>query len=179
MWPIILLIVAAVVLIVILVVAMQPAAFKIERSTTIAAPPAAVFVQVNDFHKWTAWSPWEGIDPQLKRTYEGPPAGVGAHYHWVGNKKVGEGMMTISESRAAELIRIKLEFLKPFKATNTAEFTFKPQGDQTLVNWAMTGERNFVMKAFGMMMDMEKMVGGDFEKGLAKMKSVTEAAGNR
>ena len=177
MWPIILLIVAVVVVVLIVIVAMQPAQFRIERSTTITAQPAAVFAQVNELRNWENWSPWDKIDPQLKRMYDGPPAGVGAHYRWIGNKKVGEGQMTIAESRPAEMIRIKLEFLKPLKATNTAEFTFQPQRDQTRISWAMTGKRNFVMKAFGMMMDMEKLVGGEFEKGLAQMKMVCESQG--
>ena len=105
------------------VVAMQPADFRVTRTATIAAPAAAVFAQVNDFHNWQAWSPWEKMDPAMKRTYEGAPAGRGAIYAWVGNKEVGEGRMTVTESRPNELIRIKLEFGKPFRATNVAEFS--------------------------------------------------------
>ena len=141
----------------------------------MSAPAPLVFAEVNDFHRWQAWSPWEGIDPALKRTYEGAPAGTGAIYSWVGNNKVGEGRMTLKESRPSDLIRIKLEFLRPFKATNTAEFTFKPEGNQTLVTWSMSGVKNFMFKAFGLLMNMDKMVGRDFEKGLAQMKSVVEA----
>src|SRR5262249_17084650 len=120
-------------------------------------------------------SPWEKLDPQLKRTFDGAAAGTGAIYSWLGNKKVGEGRMTIMESRPSDLIRIKLEFLKPFKATNTAEFTFQPQGEQTLVTWSMFGTKNFIIKAFGLLMNMDKLVGGDFERGLTNMKSVVEA----
>ena len=160
-----------------IVVATRPADFRITRTTSIAAPPAAVFAQVNDFHKWDAWSPWAKLDPAMKQTHEGAPAGTGAIYSWVGNSDVGEGRMTITESRPNEMIGIKLEFLKPFAAVNTTEFSFKPEGNQTVVTWSMTGTNNFMAKAFGLFMNMDKMVGGDFEKGLAQMKSVTEAAG--
>jgi Polyketide cyclase / dehydrase and lipid transport len=170
----ILAIIAVIILLFIAFVAMQPSAFRIERSATMGAPPAAVFGQVNDFHNWTNWSPWEKLDPNLKRTYDGPSSGQGAIYSWEGNNKVGAGRMTITESRPSDLIRINLEFLKPFKATNTAEFAFQPNGNQTNVNWSMTGQRNFVMKGFCLFMNMDKLVGGDFEKGLAQMKSVVE-----
>src|SRR4051812_11831540 len=169
-------IIAALVLIFVIVVAMQPSSFRVVRSTTIAAPATAVFVRVNDLHEWEAWSPWQKIDPNMTQTYEGPPAGPGASMTWSGDKKVGEGRMTITDSRTDELVRLRLEFLRPFKATNAVEFTLQPQADQTLVTWAMTGERNFFFKAFGLFMSMDKMVGGDFERGLAQLKSVTEAA---
>jgi len=158
------------------VVAMKPAHYQVERSATINAPPAVVFAQVNDFHKWEAWSPWAKIDPAMKTTYSGAPSGNGATYSWVGNSDVGEGRMTIVESRPNDLIKIKLEFLKPFSATNSTEFSFVPQGNQTAVKWAMSGDNNFLAKAFTIFMDMDKMVGGDFEKGLAQMKTVSEAA---
>jgi hypothetical protein len=168
--------VAAIIAAFVVVVALQPSQFRIARTATISAPAAEVFAQVNDFHNWTAWSPWERIDPSLKRTYEGAPAGTGAGYTWIGNKQVGEGRMTITECRPSELIRIKLEFLKPFTATNDAEFTFKPAGNQTAVTWSMSGKRPFLMKAVCLFMNMDKMVGGQFEEGLANMKSVVEAA---
>jgi hypothetical protein len=167
---------AAIVIVFVILVAMQPADFRITRSATMSALPADVFAQVNDFHNWQAWSPWAKIDPAMKQTYEGPPAGTGAIYSWVGNSKVGEGRMTMMESKPSDLIRIKLEFLKPFKATNTAEFTFQPEGEQTQVTWSMSGQKNFMLKAFGLFMSMDKMVGDDFEKGLAQMKSLVEAA---
>lgn len=170
----ILIVVAAVVAVFLVVVALQPADFRIQRTALIAAPAQVVFAQVNDFRKWLAWSPWEKMDPALKRTYEGPPAGTGAKYAWQGNKKVGEGQMTITGSRPGELVRIKLEFFKPFAATNTAEFTFKPEGGGTAVTWSMTGHNNFMAKAVSLFMSMEKMVGGQFEQGLAQMKSVVE-----
>src|SRR5499433_275250 len=123
------------------VVALQPSHYQVERSATMAAPPAAVFAQVNDFHKWEAWSPWAKIDPNMKQTYEGAPAGTGAIYSWAGNNDVGEGRMTITDSRPSELIKIKLEFIKPFAAVNATDFTFTPQGNQTAVKWTMSGEK--------------------------------------
>ena len=130
---------------------------------------------MNDFHKWSDWSPWAKLDPAAKNTFEGPASGVGATFRLAGNGDVGEGAMTITESRPAELIRIKLEFLKPFAATNTTEFTFKPAGDQTEVTWTMSGTNNFVGKAMSLIMNCDKMVGGMFEKGFANMKAVVSA----
>jgi uncharacterized protein YndB with AHSA1/START domain len=152
----------------------QPADFRISRSAVMAAPPAAVFDHVNDFHHWRAWNPWAKIDPAMKETYEGAPFGVGAVYSWTGNNEVGTGRMTIAESRPGELIRINMEFLKPMQATHTAEFSFKPQGAGTEVTWSMFGKNNFMSKAVGLFMDMDKMIGGMFEKGLASMKAVAE-----
>jgi Polyketide cyclase / dehydrase and lipid transport len=157
------------------VVAMQPSEFRIERTATISTPAAVAFAQINDFHNWAAWSPWEKLDPAMKKSFEGAPAGTGAIYAWAGNDEVGEGRMTLTESRPNELIRIKLEFLKPFASTNTTEFTFKPEGDQTAVTWSMFGEKNFMSKAFGLFVNMDKMLGSDFEKGLAQLKAVAEA----
>jgi hypothetical protein len=168
--------IAVVILVFLVVVAMQPADFRITRSTTIAARPEVVFAHVNDFHKWDAWSPWAKLDPAMKQTYEGPPAGVGAIYSWVGNDDVGEGRMTITQSRPSELVGIKLEFLKPFAQVNATEFALKPDGNQTAVTWSMNGTNNFMAKGFGLFMNLDKMVGGDFEKGLAQMKLVAEAA---
>jgi hypothetical protein len=168
--------VAVVIVVFAIVVATRPGAFHVERSIAIGAPPRVVFDRVNDFHGWGAWSPWEKIDPNLRRTYGGPPAGVGTTYAWVGNRQVGEGRMTIERSEAASRISIKLEFLKPFKATNAATFTFTPTADGTNVTWAMDGTKNFVMKAFGLFMDMDKLVGGDFERGLSALKAESESA---
>jgi hypothetical protein len=158
------------------VVAMQPAHYTVERSATINAPAPVVFAQVNDFHKWEAWSPWEKIDPNIKKEFSGTAAGNGAVYSWVGNSDVGEGKMTITDSVPSTSIKIKLEFIKPFAATNATNFMFTSQGNQTNVKWTMSGDKNFVAKAFTMFMDMDKMVGTDFEKGLAQMKTVAEAA---
>lgn len=159
----------------VVIVALQPSAFRIERSTMIAAPPGKLFARVNDFHAWQDWSPWAKMDPTMKATYEGAPAGAGAIYKWSGNNKVGEGMMTIAESRPTDLIRIKLDFLRPFAASNVAEFTFKPAADGTAVAWAMTGHNGFMSKAVCLFMDMDKVVGADFERGLAAMKAQAEA----
>ena len=161
------------------IVALQPSQYRVERSVTVAAPPAVVFPQVNELKKWEAWSPWAKMDPAMKQTYEGPAAGTGASYAWAGNNQVGEGRMTITESRPSELIRFHLEFFKPMAGTNTAEFTFKPEGDQTTVTWSMTGDKNFIAKAMCLFMSMDKMVGGQFEKGLADLKSVAEAANKK
>ena len=157
------------------VVAMQPAAYRIVRSTKIAAPPATVFPLVNDFHQWDGWSPWAKLDPGMKTTFEGPTAAPGSIYKWSGNKEVGEGQMTLLESKPNELVRIKLDFIKPFADTCATDFTFKPEGDQTNVTWSMSGDRNFLAKAICLCMNMDKLVGGDFEKGLAKLKSEAEA----
>jgi len=170
---------AVIVVVFVVIVALQPSEFSVVRSATISAPAPALFAQVNDFHKWEAWNPWGKLDPTMKQAYEGAPAGTGAIYTWSGNNEVGEGRMTITESRPSDLIRIKLEFFKPFAATNTAEFTFKPEGNQTAVTWSMTGNNNFMAKAVHLFMNMDKMVGGQFEKGLAQMGSVVEAAANR
>ena len=141
--------VAAVILLFLLVVATRPSAFRIVRSLAMNAPPSAVFEQVNDFHKWAAWSPWEGIDPNMQRTYSGPAAGTGTFYKWSGNNKVGEGSMTMTESRPDQAIVIALAFLRPFKAKNVAEFTFRcRKGIRTLVTWSMTGNHKFMGKAF-------------------------------
>ena len=160
----------------IVVVATQPEDFKVTRMTTIKAPPDRVFEQVNDFHKWEAWSPWAKIDPNMKTTYSGAPAGVGSSYAWVGNDDVGEGKMTIAESHPPQQIKIDLDFIKPFAAKNVTEFMFKPDGDVTEVTWTMSGKNNFVAKAVCLVMNMDKMVGGDFEKGLAQMKTVVEGS---
>jgi len=173
---------AAVVLVVVVlavIVALQPSEFRIERSAVIAAPAAAVFAQVNDFHSWETWSPWAKLDPAAKNSFEGAPAGKGAAFAWAGNSKVGEGRMTITESRPNELVRIKLEFLKPFDATNTAEFTFRPEGERTAVTWSMYGHNNFISRAVFLFVNMDKALGGEFEKGLASMKSAAEASAKR
>jgi hypothetical protein len=171
----VLIIIAALIVGFVIVVAMQPSQFRITRSASIPAPAAEVFEEVNDFHRWNAWSPWARLDPAAKNTFEGAESGEGAIFHWTGNKQVGEGRMTLLESRPAEYIRIKLEFLKPFQATNTTEFTFKPADGQTLVTWTMSGTNNFVSKAFVMVMNCDKMIGGQFEQGLENLKSVVAA----
>ena len=156
-------------------IATRPSEFSVTRSATYAAPPAAVFAQVNELKKWESWSPWAKKDPQAKSSYAGPAAGAGATMAWAGNKDVGEGCMTIVESKPAELVRFKLEFLKPFEATNEALFAFKSEGGKTTLTWTMTGQNNFVGKAMCLVVDMDKMVGGDFEKGLDGIRALVEA----
>jgi len=158
------------------VVAMQPSEFKVERAATIAAPPANVFQHVDDLHKWDAWSPWAKLDPNAKNTFDGPSGGKGAAMSWAGNNDVGEGKMTISESRPNELVQFKLEFYKPMAGVADAEFTFKPEGGGTVVTWTMSGKNDFAGKAISLVMDCDAMVGGQFEKGLASLKAIIEGA---
>lgn len=159
----------------ILIVALQPADFRVVRRAKITAARETVFGHVNDFHLWPEWSPWAKLDPTMQETHAGAPSGTGAIYSWQGNNKVGAGRMTILESRPPELVRIKLEFLKPFAATNTAEFTFGSANGRTEVEWAMFGKKNFFSKAFGLFVSMDKFIGADFEKGLARLKTIAEA----
>lgn len=165
---------AVIVIVFLIVVALQPSAYRVTRSAIVAAPPEAVFPHVNELKKWAAWNPWEKLDPNMKLTYAGPNAGVGASYSWVGNNEVGEGRMTITESNPNEVIRFKLEFFKPMAGVSDTLFTFQPQGNQTEVTWAMSGKNNFVGKAFCLFMNMDKMIGGDFEKGLTDLKAIVE-----
>jgi hypothetical protein len=169
-----LLIVGVALAVVVAFIATRPASFRIARSETMAAPAAAAFALVNDFRRWGEWSPWSKIDPAMEVTYGGAETGEGATYAWSGNREIGEGQMTIEESRPDELIRIRLEFKKPMKATNTAEFTFEPEGEGTRVTWSMEGRNGFLGKAIGLVMNMDRMVGDQFEKGLADMKSIVE-----
>ncbi|AMK78425.1 MULTISPECIES: SRPBCC family protein [Methylomonas] len=173
----ILIVLVVAVLIVLLLASKQPETFQVTRSASMAVPPETVFVQINDLQKWEAWSPWAKLDPNAKNSFSGPQAGVGASMSWAGNNKVGEGSMTIIESRPHDLIRFKLDFLKPFKASNTAEFTFKSEGNNTVVVWSMYGKNNFIGKIMSLIMNCDKMVGGQFEQGLSAMKAIVEAAG--
>jgi hypothetical protein len=168
---------AAVLAVLLVVIATRPGEFRVARSAAMSAPPSAIFAQVNDFHKWEAWSPWAKLDPDAKNSFEGPAAGKGATFRWDGDKNVGAGSMKITESRPSELIRIQLDFIRPFVGTNDVEFTFTPQGDQTDVTWSMAGKNNFLSKAIGLVFDCEKMIGENYEQGLAKIKSIVE--GNR
>lgn len=158
----------------IVVVAMQPSEFQVARTATIAAPQAEVFAQVNDLRKWDAWSPWAKLDPDAKINFEGPEAGQGAAMSWAGNDKVGEGKMTIVESKPDEAVKLKVDFVRPFEGTSNSNFAFKPEGDGTSVTWAMSAHHNFLEKAFCLVMNGKKMIGGDMEKGLAQLKSLAE-----
>jgi uncharacterized protein YndB with AHSA1/START domain len=169
---IILVVVIAVVLV---IAATRPSAFRIQRSTAIRAPAAKVFANLDDFHRWESWSPWEKLDPALRRTFSGAERGPGAVYEWAGNSKVGKGKMAITEAVPPTALRINLDFLEPFEAHNVAEFTLAERDDSTTVNWAMLGNSPYMWKVMGLFMNMDRMIGKDFEKGLANLKTVAEA----
>jgi len=159
-----------------LVVAMQPNEFKIQRSTLVSAPASRIYPIISDLHRWDDWSPWSKMDPAMKKSFEGPAKGLGAIYSWEGNDKVGTGRQTITAVTPNERVEIKLEFMKPWQATNTVEFLLREAQDGVQVVWSMSGKNNFMGKAFGLLMNMDKMVGGDFEKGLASLKELAEKA---
>lgn len=162
------------ILAVLVLAAMKPDAFRVERSATMQAPPERVFPWINDFHRWLSWSPWEGLDPNLKRNYTGAPSGKGTVYEWDGNKQVGEGRMEILDATPPCKILIKLDFLRPFEAHHQAEFLLDQAGDGTRVTWVMNGRQPFMLKAMTLFFSMDKMVGKDFEKGLANLRSAVE-----
>ena len=154
------------------VISLQPDTLLVERSTSIAAPEVAVFEYVNDLHRWDTWSPWAPMDPNMEKTYSGPPAGVGAVYAWKGNNKVGEGRMTITESVPNDRVAMHLEFFKPFASTSEVVFVFKAaDATHTLVSWTMQGHSNFIFKALGVFINMDAAVGDDFTRGLALLKA--------
>lgn len=169
-------IIALLLVVLLAVILTRPAQYHVERSTTIPAPAALIQTHLEDFHLWEAWSPWAKIDPAMQTEFSGPPSGVGAVYFWTGNDKVGEGRMTLTESVPAAKTAIKLEFLKPFKSTNATTFTLAPEGEVTKVTWAMDGNNDFMGKAMSLFTSMDKMIGPDFEKGLASLKQITETA---
>lgn len=173
-----LIVVVAIIVIILAIAASRPSDFRIERSIDIAAPAEAIHPYINDFHKWAAWSPWEKLDPNLQRTFSGASSGKGAIYEWRGNGKAGEGRMEITDAPTPRLVKIALDFLKPFKASNTTEFTLVPSGAGTKVAWAMTGTSPFPMKVFGLFMNMDEVVGKDFAKGLVALKAVSEQGAN-
>ena len=154
--------------------AMKPDTFRVVRSTTVKAPPEKIFPLIADFRAWSAWSPWEKMDPALKRSYSGPGSGQGAVYAWEGNSKVGKGRMEIIDAPPPSRVAIKLDFLKPFEAHNTAEFTLTPRGSTTDVTWAMHGPNLFIGKVMSLFVSMDRMVGKDFETGLANLKAEAE-----
>jgi hypothetical protein len=158
-----------------IVIATRPGHLHVERSMPMPAPPAVVYSLLNDFHAWPSWSPWEKLDPGMKREVSGAATGVGARYAWVGNDQVGSGSMEIIESRP-EQIKIRLEFKEPFAATNITTFALAPLPGGTRVTWAMDGENNFAAKAMGMFMDMDAMIGKDFEAGLTNLGALAEGA---
>lgn len=172
MLEMILLVVLLVLVVFVFMVVKQPDEFSISRSRTIAAPVSVVFPHVNELQKWQAWSPWATIDPAAVHNFQGPESGVGAVMGWSGNNKVGVGKTTIVEYRADDYLQFKLEFQKPFKATNKAEFSFEAEGDSTTVTWTMTGKNTLVGKVMSVLINCEKMVGKQFAQGLANLEAV-------
>lgn len=156
-------------------VALQPDVMHVERQTTVAAAPNAVFDNVNALKKWDAWSPWAKLDPNAKVGFEGPAEGHDAVFTWSGNDQVGEGKMTIVESRPSELVDIRVDFTKPFAGTSKSTFAFKPEANQTVVTWSTSGKQNFLEKAMCIVFNGKKMIGDQMEKGLANLKAVAES----
>ena len=154
--------------------ATKPDTFSVQRSASIKAPPEKIFAVINDFHRWPEWSPWEKLDPAMKRTQSGAASGKGAVYAWEGNSKAGDGRMEIIESTPASKVGIQLDFIKPFEGHNIAEFTFAPESDATRVTWTMHGPTPFVSKVMQVFVSMDTMIGKDFEAGLANLKTLTE-----
>jgi uncharacterized protein YndB with AHSA1/START domain len=165
---------AVAIAIVLILAATRPDTFKVQRAATIKAPPEKIFAVISDFHQWGSWSPWENRDPAMQRSFSGAASGKGAVYAWDGNKNVGSGRMEILDVSVPSKIVIKLDFLKPFEAHNTAEFTMLPQGDATNLTWAMHGPLVFMAKVMHVFVNMDKMIGKDFEAGLANLKRLTE-----
>ena len=174
MLKIILIVIAVLVAVVLILAALKPNVFRVERGIRIKAAPEKIFALINDFNRWRAWSPWEKMDPALQRKYSGPPSGKGSVYEWTGNNKVGQGRMEITDSSPSSRVAIKLDFLKPFEAHNTADFVLVPQGDETAITWTMQGPASFPVKIMHLFFNMDRLVGKDFEAGLASMKEIAE-----
>ena len=171
----ILIVLAVVVVVFVAVVATRPSEYTVKRTQVVNAPPDVVFAQVNDFHQWDAWSPWAKLDPNVKTTHSGAAAGTGAVYEWSGNKDVGKGKMTVTDSAPGQHVLIALEFIEPFASKADSRFEFAPDGQGTQVTWAMSGHSGFMEKAFGLFMNMDAMIGKDFEKGLTQLATVSQA----
>ena len=160
----------------VVVIATRPATYRVERSLDVAAPAGTIFPLIEDLHAWSQWSPWEKRDPAMTRTYDGPAGGVGASYAWSGNKAVGKGRMSITESQQPSHVGLRLEFLEPFASVEDNAFDLQPsRPDSTRVTWSMVGSNTFMGKAFSLVMNMDKMIGKDFEEGLGNLKRVAEA----
>ena len=167
-------ILAIAIAVVLIFAATKPDRFSVRREITVQAPAEKIFPLINDFHQWGSWSPYENKDPAMKRSYDGPASGKGAVYGWEGNRNVGSGRMEILDTSAPSKIVIKLDFFSPFEGHNTAEFTMLPQGDGTHVTWLMHGPAPFMNKLMQVFMNLDKMIGKDFEAGLVNLKTVTE-----
>ncbi|MES2068812.1 MAG: SRPBCC family protein [Pseudomonadota bacterium] len=156
------------------IAASRPDTFRVQRTASIKAPPEKIFALINDYHSWAAWSPYEKLDPAMKRNFSGSASGEGSVYEWDGSGQAGAGRMEITESSPSSRILIKLDFIKPFEGHNVAEFTLQPQGDSTTVTWGMYGPSPYIAKLMGLFFDMDSMIGKDFEAGLASLKAATE-----
>jgi len=154
--------------------ATKPETFTVQRAASIKAPPEKIFAVLDDFHNWGVWSPWEKMDPDMKRTFSGAANGQGAVYEWQGNSKVGQGRMEITDATAPSQVTIKLDFIKPFEGHNVAEFVLQPSGDATNVTWTMRGPSPYIAKVMSVFCNMDSMIGKDFEAGLANLKAATE-----
>ena len=163
-----------VVVLILIYAAFKPGDFRVQRSIAIQAPPEKIFPLINDFHQWPSWSPWEKLDPNMKRTLTGPPNGAGSAYEWDGNNKAGKGRMEITDSVPSSKVGIKLDFMKPMEGHNTVEFTLRPDGNSTNATWAMSGPLTYPGKLISVFVSMDKLIGSDFETGLANMKAVAE-----
>jgi hypothetical protein len=166
--------VVAILVIILGLAAMKPDTFTVKRVVSIKAPPEKIAALITDFHQWSSWSPWEHLDPAMKRTFTGAASGKGAVYEWEGNKDVGKGRMEILDAASPIKTVIKLDFLQPFESHNTTEFTMLPQGETTTVSWDMSGPMPFISKIMSVFMSMDAMIGKDFEKGLSNLKTVAE-----
>jgi Polyketide cyclase / dehydrase and lipid transport len=169
-------IVAVLIVALVVFISTRPGQFRVERSAQVGAPADIVFPLINDFHQWIRWSPFEKFDPKMTKTFEGPPAGPGASYAWNGNNKAGAGRTTILDSKPCQFISIKLEMFRPFACTNQVTFKLAPSAAGTLVSWIMEGKSNFIFKAVSLFMNMDAMVGKDFEEGLANLNTLAQAA---
>ncbi len=174
MWKTVIIVVVVLLAAVLVAAAMRPDDFSVQRSVSIKAPPDKIYPMLVDFRQWPAWSPWEKLDPDMKRTLSGPASGPGASYAWQGSGKVGAGRMEIKEAAVPTKVAIQLDFIKPFEGHNVTDFTLVPRGAQTEVTWLMHGPAPFVSKLMGLFVDMDKMIGKDFEAGLANLKAATE-----
>lgn len=166
---------ATLLVILVAIIVIQPSEYRVSRTLTMTAPAPEIFAQVNDFRRWEAWSPWAKLDPAAKVSFEGPAAGKGAIFAWSGNSKVGEGRMTLVESIPDNLVRARTDFVKPFVGSSYSEFVLRPEGNGTAVSWTMFGQNDFIGKAMCLVISMDKMLGGEMDKGLASIKGLVEA----
>jgi len=174
MFKIIAIVVVGVIAAVLIFAATRPDTFRVQRTARIKAPPGKIFPLIDDLHRHTTWSPWEKKDPEMKRAHSGAPSGKGAVYEWNGNKEIGKGRMEITESTPSSRVVMAMHFIKPFEAHNTAEFTLEPKGDSTTVTWALYGPQPYFAKVMHLFFNVDKMVGKEFETGLANLKAIAE-----